>query len=218
MTAPLKATFKTIGNWQNGLAVPLRDALAVSMDVIGRTGEEACKHAMILMAQSARALTKKAPKNRPVLRDSHLGPYVEVYHKGKRGASKSYRWNVEHKGEITWEQAKRIKNAGLAKRSWMWGLNRLGQDAGSREIPGASAFYVVNQPNLHGYVKENRLGYLSKPKVMEAGWESTVLMRAGNKIMAQARDKLERVWKRHVARGERSTGRTVASFFTRRAA
>ena len=62
-------SIKMLGDWRKEVGVPLRDALAVSMDICGRTGEEACKHAIILMAESARALARQAPKNRKVQHD-----------------------------------------------------------------------------------------------------------------------------------------------------
>lgn len=85
-------TLRTIGNWRSEIGVPLKSALAVSMDVTGRTGEQACRHALILMARSASAITPQSKKLRKVVKnpdqrwktDRRRAPFgVMVYRKGK---------------------------------------------------------------------------------------------------------------------------------------
>ena len=211
---PGKATLRAIGDWRKEVGVGLQTALAVSMDVMGRTGEEACRHALILMAQSARALTKQARKNRRIKKDQH-GRYIEDLraHSG-RSETRWYDWlwQKDDPPKATWEQLHEIKNRGLAKRSWMWGLRQLGaKQQITKAIPGASFVGTISRPNENGYLKENRIHYITK--AMPVGWESTVMLKAGNKIMAQAKRKMERQWARDVRRRRRATERNVKYFF-----
>ena len=212
-------SIRMIGNWDKQVGVPLRDALAVSMDVCGRTGEEACRHAIILMAQSARALTKQSKMNRPVLRDPGMGnaEFVEVWNQKKREPSKLHRFRFSEKMNArdrvpgTWENARKIGNRGLGKRSWMWGLGKIGGRSGSKPIQGASKLYSIRSEKVSGYIKENRLSYITA--AMPSGWEREVELRVGNKIMAQARQKMERAFAREVRAGRRAQMRNIQSFF-----
>ena len=210
---------KTLGRWDSLVGVPLRDALHVSIAISGRTGEQACKHALILMAQSARAMTKKSKKNRKVHRNKN-GRLVLVYKQGAKRASPLYQWAFSDGNPDriagTWENAKRIGNQGLAKRSWMWGLNRLGvaQRAG-KAIAGTSRVYTIDRETVAGYVKENRLSYISD--IMPAGWERAVQLKATNKIMAQAARKLENQWKAKMRRRTKAQTRSSGQFFLKAA-
>lgn len=210
------ATLKTIGNWDKQIGVPLADALGVSMDIMGRTGEEACRHALILMAQSARAMTKQAPKNRKVMRDQNGASYIEAFTKAGQ-PTRVYKWQFGDRApenrrlDGTWDEALTIGNRGLGKRSWMWGLAKLGAKNTGGAIRGTSAVFSVTGAQANGYIKENRLSYILK--AMPAGWEAAVVLRAGNKIMAQARAKMERAWQAAMRRREKRAIRTVRSFF-----
>jgi len=213
-------SLKTLGAWDKAVGVSLRDALNVSMDVMGRTGEEACKHAIILMAQSARAVTKQAPKHRKVMRDpsfkGNAGDYVDAYNsRGKTSRIHRWRFAVPPPDgmEGTWENARKIGNSGLAKRSWMWGLAKLKPMHTGKAIPGTSRVYTITGEQVNGYVKENRLGYILK--AMPAGWEGDVERRAGNKIMAQARQRLERQWQAAMRRKEKRAAVAIQQFFIR---
>ena len=208
-----------LGNWSKEVHTPLANALAVSMDVMGRTGEQACRHALILMAQSARKVAKKSAKKRPILRDK-LGKYVEVFHQ-PRAIKKLHEWafssgnNTRLNG--TFEEARTIGASGLAGRSWMWGLARLGGKEKSRRIAGTFYVGTITGENLNGYFKKNTLSYIDK--AMPSGWESAVEIAAGNKIMAQARDKMERKWRGEMMMGKRLRGeksqsaRKMADYF-----
>lgn len=224
-------TLKTVGNWKRDISVALRDVLNVSMDIGGRTGAEACKHALILMAQSARAIARKAPARRPVIdnpRFTHLlrKPQYKVMRMAGRDMSHYYNYaatklrqppkpNREIFANVRSRIAK-IGNRGLAKRSWMWGLSKIGgPSTGGRELPGTSKVYSILGDKICGYIKEDRLSYILK--AMPAGWDAEVQSRAGNKIMAQAALKIERQWKAAVARGDKRAGRTLASFFIKAA-
>lgn len=188
---PSELTLKAVGNWNLTALVPLREALTVSQDVFGRSAPEACKHAVILMAQSAAAATPKSRKTRPVLRNI-MGPYVQTWTQvpGDRGPHDLYKFkfmpgNMMKRQELTgdWEKAKRIKNAGLGKRSWMWQLGR------GSAIPGTSYVALFNAGKYHvGYVKQNKLGYILD--IMQAGWKEMIAQKAVNKIMAQAGKKI----------------------------
>jgi len=216
-------SLKMIGEWDKKIGVPLRDALHVSMDVMGRTGEQACMHALILMAQSARAITAKAKPRREVKMDMRLpgkaGEYVEVWNQGGSSATRLHRWKFSDGAhprdriEGTWENARKIGNAGLAKRSWMWGLAKLKPMHTGKAIPGTSRVYTVTGETVNGYIKENRLGYILK--AMPAGWEGDVGRAATNKIMAQARLKMENQWKSAMRRRERKAGVTIQQFFVK---
>lgn len=211
-------TLKLLGDWKSAVGVPLRDALAVSMDVMGRTGEEACRHALILMAQSAGAITKKAPANRPVLRNQAGAEYIEAYQQGSKKPARIYKFQFETddpqwKVEGTWQNARKIGNRGLAKRSWLWGLAKLGARSAGRALNGTSRVYAITGETVNGYVKEDRLSYILK--ALPAGWEADVALRAGNKIMAQAKMKLERLWMARIRRRDRAAGLAIRSLFLR---
>jgi len=192
---------KMIGDWDKEIGVGLQNALAVSMHVIGNSGDEACKKAIGMMGQAARRLAKQAPKNRKVLKDDS-GRYVENWRGGDSRPQKLYQWMFGGEDAYvpgTWENAKRIGNRGLAKRSWLWGLAAFGVRSQSAPIPGTSKVYTIRQEKLNGYIKENRLSYILK--AMPHGWEQMVQASAGNRIMGMARDKLLRQWKVRVEKG-----------------
>lgn len=197
------------------------------MDVTGRTGEEACRHALILMAQSASRMTKAARKNRKVQRDEH-GSYVENFRYVESGrvssrGQKLYKWMFQDQNEGgseaiipgTWENAKRIGHRGMAKRSWMWGLGRLGRKRQAREFRQGYKLSVIRGKDHSGYIYANHLSYVEK--AMPAGWESAVKRLAGNKIMAQARKRLEGQWKRAVERREKRVGQAIGRYFLKAA-
>jgi len=218
----MKPSLQILGDWQKEVGVPLADALAVSMEISGRSGEQACKHALILMAQSARAIAKRAKKNRPIMRNNAGSQYVETYKQGSRKPHRVYRFQYETQDpkwrlDGTWKNAREIsqKNRGLAKRSWMWGLAKLKRVKTGKAIPGASKVFALKGTEWKGYVKENRLDYIKH--AMPAGWESEVEQRVGNKIMAQARNKLERKWRKamQMPRGKRGTPSRDAAFLAR---
>ena len=203
----LSVSLKMLGDWKRSVPVALRDVLAVSMDIMGRTGEESCRHALILMAQSAGNLAQRAKKNRVILKDVRLNfsSYVETWQQGKSNPSRLYKWMygdrtpTSQKAHGSWESARKIANAGLAKRSWMWGLSKLGAQGGRAAIPGTSRVYAITGNTVNGYIKEDRLSYIVK--VMAGGWEPEVVSRAQNRIMSQAAQKMEQKFQRMAASG-----------------
>lgn len=217
---PSAVTLQTVGDWQRGVATTMQQAVAVSADVSGRTGEEACKHCIILMAQSARADARKSQLRRQVLYDMRLhgAEYVEVWNQGKREPSRLYRWRFSDAASAkdripgTWNDAKKIGNRGLAGRSWMWGLRSLGKSAGAgRAIPNVAHVFPIKSETSAGYILTNRLSYIDK--AMAPGWEARVSTAATNKLMKQSAMRIERQWEARVRRGERAVERAVGSFF-----
>lgn len=214
-------SLKTIGDWRKEIHTPLATALAVSMDVTGRTGSEACKHAIILMAKSAAAITPpKRPspkKNRKVMHDPRMGKgagqYVDVYTQGRSKPSKLHKFRFDS-GDLrgTWARAKQIgNNSGLAKRSWMWGLGKLGATNTGSPIPGTSSVSALRGAEINGYIKKNKLSYITK--ILPSGWESVVQRKATNLIMKQAEQKIERKFKADVRRKRRQQQRAISTFF-----
>ena len=204
----ISAHMLTLGDWANGIRVPLRDVLGVSMAICGRTGEEACKHAIILMAQSARAAAKESARRRPVGQNAtfrHLLRKEQYRVQRQKGADMSayYKWAAlklrqppnDHR-LIFANQPREVAiigNRGLLKRSWMWGLSRLGgKEPSGKQIPGVNRIWTIMGDRVSGYIKENRLSYVIKG--MPGEWEADVERKAGNKIMAQARNKIMKQW------------------------
>ena len=216
-SAELGMTLTPTNDWGREVESGLKDALAVSMNVMGRSGEQACKHALILMARSARKLTPQSRKNRTIQKDEK-GRYLEFYWPtGTGGTRKSITREWEYSPERSDKRpgsfidARGIGNRGLAKRSWMWGLKRLGAASGSRGMTGVNKVYTITRCTVNGYVMDNRLSYISK--IMPSGWQRTVAQRAGNTIMKQAQKRIEGQWKRKVNRNTRTVHRATSSFF-----
>ncbi len=184
----------------------LSQALAVTMDVAGKSLAQATARMIILMAQSARAMTKKSPARRPVAADVHTrAEFITVYRKGG-GESRIFKFmfgdpkrggaGATLKG--TWAQAQIIKNRGLAKRSWMWGLKSLKGSgvADSKSIPGVGVLRRILTDKVGGFILTNNLLYLQK--ILPAGWLRQVEQSAVNKVMKQAETKLLRDWEHAV--------------------
>jgi hypothetical protein len=195
----ISAHMLTLGDWTNEIRVPLRDVLGVSMDICGRTGEEACKHAIIRMAMSAKAKAISAPARRPVLKDGAGHEYIEVWRQGKHEPTRLHKFKFEgtslafYKLTGTFQGARKIAHKGLAKRSWMWGLEKIGGPTGERSpIPGTSRVYSLLGDKVCGYIKENRLDYILK--AMPQGWELAVETGVGNVIMMQAARRIANTW------------------------
>jgi len=201
---PGKVTLKIVGNWKKEIETPLRNALFVSMDILGNSGETACRKALFFMAQSAGKLARPATrrKSRQIQRDAHGRPYVDVYVQGNADPYKVFKWMFQDsrgKQRIPgqWANARKIGSVGLAQRSWLWGLKRFGRGGNVRTpIPGTSRVYTIRGKAASGYVKANMLGYIQK--ALPRGWESMVQASATNKIMGQARRKMENEWRRRM--------------------
>jgi hypothetical protein len=224
----VSTSLRLIGDWKaKKVQARLEDALNVSVDVMGRTGEDACRHAIILMAQSARARTPMAPARRPVEKNPRFKHLLsKAQYKSLPAGTPQYPYFQYRAFRLTQagrgqqeifsndrQRLGRISNRGLAKRSWMWGLAAFGQNEGPRgAIPGTSAVYGVKEQRVAGYVKENRLGYIMA--AMPSGWEQEVEQAASNKIMAQAAVKMGRAWQGAVQRGgQRAAMKTLNDFF-----
>ena len=231
-----EVSLKIIGDWQKNIKQGLDNVLAVSMDVMGRNGDEACKHGLIMMAESARHLTPTAPARRPVIDNPgfrHLlrkSQYKVMRQRGNRMGD-YYKFTADRLMQpesgkslvILFANKKQTiakigKNRGLAKRSWFWGLGPLGKAEGSTPIPGASNVYSVLGQKLCGYVKENKLNYITR--ALPAGWEVAVQVAVENKVMANAVIKLQNEWRSSVNRaggwyGAPPSEKQLSSFFLR---
>jgi hypothetical protein len=146
----------------------------------------------------------------------HGAKYVEVYNRGKP-VTRLYKWHFmdtarpEDKMPGTWDQARTIGGRGLAKRSWSWGMGKLGvrPTGGRSPMRGITSLLTLNSEKVSGYILTDRLAYMLK--IMPAGWETLVKVRAGNKIMANAKRKIEAEW-RDVGRTGMKQGRALARF------
>ena len=193
-------TMRTVGNWSQKMAVPLSDALKVSKDLFRRSGPDACKHAVILMAQSAKVATPQSKPNRPVLREGRKR-YVVVYPKDEEAPTRVYVSQTQDPNSDLfgqWDKVRRIGNRGLSKRSWMWQLK-----GGSKPLRGATYAtpFKVGEDRV-GFVKRNKLDYILK--IMPAGWLERATTKATNKIMAQAGRKLGKQFQRALAKVKRA--------------
>jgi len=197
---PQEFTIRAVNDWRGEMRTDLSRALRVSMDVWNRDGEQATKHMLIVMAQSARASTPQAKKRRKVLRDER-GQYVEIYRNGE--ARKTYRWMFEGSSPMrrgTWEGVRNIPSRGLAKRSWMWGLSRVGGKGDKRKpIAGTSVVAQLRRGRRAvGWQKTNRLGYIDD--IMPSGYQRIAESKAVNKVMKQAETRMVRAYERKVGR------------------
>ena len=208
-----------IGNWRAQMDTRLTHALAVTMEVSGRSLAEACKRTIIYLAQSARALTRQSKKKRRVRREKGL-EYVETYKKDG-SISRLFKFKFDDKSDEvrgTWEQAKIIGGRGLAKRSWMWGLKGMNRvKSVGKSIPGVGRLRKILTAQVGGFILSNKLSYILK--AMPAGWKQIAEQKATNKIMKQAESKLKRDWARAVQRtgSQRNTKPDMAKYIRRAA-
>jgi hypothetical protein len=171
-----------------------------------RTSDEATKHGLIVMAQSARALTKLAKRTRPVFANpwfSHLmrrSQYKqfykdpEQYRRFFKLATMAY---TQRKGAVLRygndrKALAKVPRVGLAKRSWLWGLRKLGRMGGAagREIPGVVTTYTITTRGnprqgsvVAGREMDNALAYIAKILSQNApDWEN-IVARNATKIM-----------------------------------
>ena len=208
-----------VGNWRAKMDTRLTQALAVTMEVSGRSLAEACKRAIILMAQSARALTRQSKKKRRVKRERGAES-IETYKKDGT-ISKLFKFKFDELSNDvrgTWEQAQIIKGRGIAKRSWMWGLKGLKSvKSVGRTVPGVGYLRKILTSTVGGFILSNKLSYILK--AMPASWKQIVEQKATNKIMKQAESKLKRDWARAVQRtGTRRNTKPDMAKYVRRAA
>jgi hypothetical protein len=213
---------KTVGEWGPQVENPLRYALAMSMTVLGKELVEACKHAIILMAQAARKMTPQSLRYRPVASDvwTH-SEYVEVFRQNKPPTRIfKFMFGDPKRGGAgatmpgTWKDAQKIANRGLASRSWMWGPAQWLKQDSSKPIPGVTTIFAVNTGNYAGYILPDRIVYLEK--IMPAGWKQAVETSAANKILWQVKNKIIGLYARTLNRNFRTgagTGMGLSKFF-----
>jgi len=198
-------TIKAVDDWDKQMNVPLASALNATIELTGRNGREACKMAMIYMARSARSATRQSPVRRRVERDRY-GEYMGIERKGQ--VRKLHRWRVEQDGG-DFKAARRIRNRGLAKRSWMWGLRGLNDADAGNAIPGVAETVEHVTDESCGFILTNRLGYIMD--AAPADIERRAANAASNQIMAQAAKRMERDHGVVIARlhGKAIPGRSV---------
>jgi len=218
-------TIQTVGDWKSEVGVPLNTAIRTAMAVMGRTSEQATKQAIILMAQSARKLTPQAKKTRPVFDNPNFKylltdeQYAEYRKSGKdlepHFRFMAMRW-TQREGALPIfandkADLRSVPRTGLAKASWFWGLRKLGASGSSkyRDVKGVvTAGASRTKTGEIGHYMNNALSYIMR--ILPPGWERTVERLAGNKMMAQARKRLEQDYARSLRRasagGARLTG------------
>lgn len=207
----MNATFKMVGDWKKEIEISLSQALSATYEVTSRSLAEACKHAIILMAQSARALTEVSAKNRRIQHVASFNGRRDVILKLNQGGKPATSWFLPDKKRQPNAYAdavlklRPIGNRGLAKRSWMWGLTGLGVKVDSIPLRGIGSLRRIQTDKVGGFILTNRLSYLLK--AMPAGFRQQVEQTVTNKIMKQAQLKLARDWKESMRRwGAGSTG------------
>ena len=193
---PSAITMQAIGNWNERMDIPLANALAASIELTGRDGRNAVSAAIVLMAKTARALTKQSKQKRPVKVDEN-GRYFERIRSGE--STRVYElWFLagdKTKGVVranaTFEDASVIKNRGLAKRSWMWGVRSLNKAAAAERspIPGVTDLQEIIGREC-GMVITNRLSYMDAAAPSDI--QDRAARSASNQIMAAAAKAMER--------------------------
>jgi len=200
-------TIETFGRWDKRLEVPLHNALSSFVELTGKDGRKACEMAIVMMARSAAKMTTRAKKNRKTQKDSH-GKYVAV-REFDPNPKKYYEWmfsdkNAHHypfaEGK-TFDDFRLVANAGLAKRSWFWGIIGLDKKASleaRRPIPRIATLAEFISKTKAEIELTNRLGYIDK--VTPADIQEQAAKNATNQIMAQVAKQIEKRFKRQSAR------------------
>jgi hypothetical protein len=200
-------SLRQLNDWKGEIGTLARNALYVSRSVCGRDGKEACKHFLILSAQSAAALTPQAKATRKVEPNpffTHLMRTAQYKVQRMKDSSwrhmrRYYQFQARHfnlKDGQTHaygnhpDRLSRVGNAGLAKRSWMWGLRDIGYTNGSRPLVGVADTSILLGETACGLILTNRLGYLLK--ILPAGWFETCQNNAAKKVIGQARIKMQK--------------------------
>jgi hypothetical protein len=198
MTGVAKIQF--VKDWRKEMNTSLGDAIAVTYEMCGKTLAQACARAIIMMAQTTRKLTPQAKKRRTIEHDGRRQFYTAY----RKGGTKRWYLPSRRRDPAAYAMARDkwglIRNRGLAKRSWFWGLAGLrgAGDTGKR-IPGMAELRVIKEKLRGGFHLLNKLPYVAK--IMPTGYEQAAAQAASNRIMAQARSGLERHWKAVMERG-----------------
>jgi len=209
----MSVVMTTLGNWERGLAIPLQDAIRMSMVQMGRTAEQATRGLVGFMASSAGKLTKVAKRTRPVSDNPKFEHLLksEQYKTAAR-PERHFRYfavkRIQDKGRgsrrilfanLPEDKKKigKVSRAGLAKRSW-----KLSTFAGDRGYPKSGVSGKVEQSGTFatlanvtdrskttvGHELTNNLVYIQK--AMPSGWQSSVQRSAINRLMGTIRNRL----------------------------
>jgi hypothetical protein len=193
---PSEVTMQAIGDWNKQMDIPLANALAATIELTGKQGRKAVVGAIVMMAQTARRLTKQSKAKRPVQSDK-FGKFFERQIGGETQRVYAFAWkrgdksNPWVKANETFEDARVIKNRGLAKRSWMWGIRSLNSAAASGRppIPGVTDLQEIIGREC-GMVLTDRLSYIMA--AAPADVQEQAARSASNRIMATAAKAMER--------------------------
>ena len=201
---------RATADFREGIRVPLEDALHASVHILGRSGLEACKHAVILMAQSARKITKQAKKNRKVERGANGRDYIEVFRQSPKEALTIWLPEKERKPTTYANMVayfKPIKRAGLAKSSWFWGGagRSTGGDVPQSDVKEKTTSFGL-LPDGSGWELVNKLAYITHPNVLPSGWEADVSQKAANRIMHEVSRKVFPAWTAEMRQTKRAKG------------
>jgi hypothetical protein len=198
-------TLKTLGEWDKDIGVSLNTAMKVSIETLKKTGAEALGRCIVMMAQAVRKMTPAAKKNRTVITEVRDGLVQFVYAwNQKRESKRIYKWmfSQDNPNRIdgTWENAKKIGNAGMAKRSWFWGLRGL---PGAPNFPGKPYPGIAKLLKLRGdgeetvgYILENRIAYMTN--ILPPDYEAQAVRSVGNKTLGDAARRMEKNFERQV--------------------
>lgn len=193
----MKASIKAVGDWSNKMEIPLSNAIAATAALTGRSGRQACEQSMILMARSARARTDQAKKKRRVETGARKSKYVDIYRQRKEDPRRFYKASAD---DAMWERVRTIKERGLAKRSWFWGLSglRRAPQATGKKIAGVAELHEFLSRDSNGLILTNKLKYMSD--VTPSGLARIVAAKASTQIMGTAARAMERKFSVEVPR------------------
>jgi hypothetical protein len=222
---PSLTTMQIIGDWDKQVQVPLRDALHAYVDATGRSGEKTCRDTIVAMARALASprgnLTKTARAKRPIKggqgRNRHFMQLTQARHEGNGIKWYAWMWGAKMSNRLHWpsfDYARSITNAGMARRSWMWSLRKYGAKSVGKPMAGASRAYTFKRGDVAGYVKQNRVNYIMK--AMNPSWGSAKreAERKGTKLMLKrAKDFVEKRQQRAILRREKRQARQLQSYF-----
>ena len=193
----MSASIKAVGDWSKKMEIPLSNAIAATAELTGRSGRQACEQAMILMARSARARTDQSKKKRRIETGARKSKYVDIYQQRRENPRRFYKASAN---ESMWENVRTIKERGLAKRSWFWGLSglRRAPQAKGRKIAGVTELHEFISRDSNGLILTNKLKYIHE--VTPAGLARIVAQKASTQIMGTAARAMERKFSVEVPR------------------
>lgn len=156
---------------------------------LGKDAGESLRWGMYHAASTAAASTKKAKKQRRLLKNKGDNPsfppeeYAYFVKKWYQGAQEPYHIFIKR----TNAKERKIKRAGLAKNAWKWGLAKIHMRAGRRTGYGKPKSVEVDDQHkstVDPYIEmTSTLGY-AQQALKQGGKQSvnTIMRRASNKM------------------------------------